>query len=174
MIKIRTDDSRLYIRSPYNTIFVNDAKKLGGRWRDPEWAFDLRDADAVLDLCLHVYGTDGERSDLVDLEVSFPPTGGYANTAPIIIGGRPVARAYHRDSGAKICDGVIIQSGGFRSSGSRKNWETRAEPDTVVLIRDYSRSMAEQVCSDIHEHSNFYAGGTTANRESFFAKIVEQ
>src|SRR5690606_30972717 len=64
---------------------------------------------------------------------------------PIEICGRPVARAFGRDSGAKVLEGVVVLEGGFTSGGSVANWYTCAKKGTTILIRDFPRITAENL-----------------------------
>lgn len=148
-VDVRVNDSRLEVTSPYNTEFVAGARMLGGRWSAPVWAFDARNEAAVRSLCQRVYGTDGiSAPDTVSVRVTFA-AGVLEDCGPIVCFGRTVAVAFGRDSGAKLGDGVVVESGGFASGGSVKNWTTKVKSDgAVVLLRDIPRGMAEAAQSD--------------------------
>jgi hypothetical protein len=133
--------------SPYNSEFVAAARKLGGRWNAPAWSFDVRDEQRVRAACAEHYGTDGLTADLVTVRAEFGPDNDTLR-GPIEIFGRPVARAFGRDSGAKLADGVLLLSGGFNSGGSVKNWRTKAQEGTVCLVRDLPRAAVERALAD--------------------------
>lgn len=134
------------IKSPYNSVFVEDARKLGGKFnRDSNsWAFDVRDEQRVRDLCFRVYGNDGVRKDQVTLRIEWIQDT-RSSVGPVHALGRTIARASGRDSGAKLGDDVVILAGGFTSGGSMKNWTTEVSTGTIVLVRDFPRVAAEEL-----------------------------
>lgn len=144
-IIIKTEDGKIYVTSPYNSVFVQGAKKLDGKWKAPSWVFDARDEQLVRDLCFSTYGTDGNGiTDVVTIKVNFSGDR-FAHHGPIEVFGRTVALAKNRNSGARLGEGVILLEGGFTSGGSWKNWGTCVDDSgAVVLIRDIPRAAAEK------------------------------
>lgn len=135
---------QIFVTSPYNQIFIDRARDLGGKWKSPAWVFDSRNEKMIREALLDVYGFDGEHKNaIVDVELFFP--NGYSSGVreAITFFGRTIARAFGRDSGAKLGDGVVILSGGFTSSGSMKNWHTTAYTGTRILVRDVPKKLAE-------------------------------
>ena len=148
MVKItNTGDGKITVVSPYNSIFVAEARRLGGKFQQEQWIFDARDESAVREACYRCYGDDGIRLHQVDIRIT-APKGLFADKAPISILGRTVARAFGRDSGAKVGDGVVIEAGGFSSGGSAKNWGTRAEAGTTLILRDISAQLVKEYSGD--------------------------
>ena len=148
MIKItNTGDGKITVTSPYNSIFVAEARRLGGKFKDQKWIFDARDESAVREACFRCYGDDGIRLHQVDVRIT-APNGLFADKTHISILGRTVARAFSRDSGANVGDGVVIEAGGFSSGGSAKNWGTRAEPGTTIILRDVSAPLVKEYSGD--------------------------
>lgn len=147
-ITITTSPTQVRVQAPFNRAFVTAAKFVGGRWTAPHWTFDVRDEDRVRDLCLEHYGEDGRSpSERVTIRVAFPGgIGEYADS--IRLAGREVARAFGRDSGAKLGEGVILLSGKFDSGGSVKNWKTIVPVETIVLVRDVPRALADRLMAD--------------------------
>jgi hypothetical protein len=141
-MKIKTTENTIIVISEYNTEFVDAARNLGGKWVSPAWVFDIRDEAAVRAACMEFYGTDGVKTDTVDIRVTIT-SDIEARTADITVFGKVVARAFGRDSGAKIGAGIVIESGKFSSGGSAKNWETTGQAGTVFLMRDVSRRLVE-------------------------------
>lgn len=136
------------VEAPYNTVFVEAARKLGGKWTPPVWRFDAADAERVRNACLHAYGDDGEKTDQVTLRMTIHPTTGEESRVycdSLKIHGRPLVRAYDRDGGARLCDGVVLLSGHVTSGGSRKNWATVVAGKSVLLVRDFPRAVAEDL-----------------------------
>lgn len=141
-----------YIHSQYNPEFIEGARKLGGKWSSEEraWYFMDEVEPHVKDLCLRVYGKYVDEVGRVDLRVRLKP-GWYADKAPLIVAGRILARAFGRDSGAKMEDGVIALQGGFTSGGSMKHWDTRTKggEDTVAVIYHVPRQKALEIIDDL-------------------------
>ena len=147
-VTITNENNKLVVRSPYHPDFPHGAKRLGGRWVNGAWSFDLRDADRVRELCRDIYGTDGDISEpTVTLRASWPD-GGQEYDGAVYVAGRQVARARDRDSGAALGDGIIVLAGGFGSGGSRKNWTTDIQKSTVIEIRDVPLAMAEKAVAE--------------------------
>ena len=145
IVNITRINTHITIKSPYNSVFVQYAKKLAGKFcgTTKSWSFDIRDEADVLSACYLAYGEDGVRSNKCDVQITLP-TVYYVKQGTIIFFGRPVARAFDRDSGAKLFDGVVIKSGNFTSGGSSKDWDTRSEAGTVIVLRDVSRPLVER------------------------------
>jgi len=142
IIKIETNETNISVTSDYNTDFVDAARNLGGKWSSPAWVFDIRDEAAVRAACLKSYGTDGVKTDQVDVRITIKDSIAVEKKA-ITIFGKVVARAFGRDSGAKTGDGIVIEEGKFGSGGSAKNWDTTAQAGTTFIMRDISKSLVE-------------------------------
>ena len=144
-VSIDVKNDACSVVAPYNAKFIGKAKRLGGKWNaaGKSWDFDARDEPDVRALCLDHYGTDGQHEDLVTIRVEFTKSS-YAMRNSITISGRSVIRAYGRDSGASLCDGVILREGSVGSGGSQKNWKTTVEEGTILEVRDFPRILAEK------------------------------
>ena len=118
------------LKSTYNSNLVEECRKLGGKWDAAEkiWVF----SDLVKD---EVDALDAKyNSDLVKIEVTvlFPL---YGDRESVKLGGYGIARAFGRDSGAKIEPGVAFIQGQPKSGGSHKNWHTEIPRDSVFRFR---------------------------------------
>lgn len=144
MITISVSDKNIRVASPYNPEFVAGAKRLGARWSAPVWIFDARDEDRVRDLCREVYGDDGRGlAQVCTLRLRFVDD--YtASCDAVRIAGREVARAFGRDSGAKLGEGAVLLEGSINSGGSAKNWKTLVRQDSIILLRDVPVAIAER------------------------------
>jgi hypothetical protein len=148
-VKITKAGGRLLLESPYHPGFPKAANKLGGRWKGTSktWTFDGRDEERVRELVRKYYGTtgdDGVERVTVRIELDSGPSRG----ADMWINGYRIARAFDRDGGAKLGDGVIVTSGGFTSGGSRKNFDVRVREGTVVELRDVPKPLAVEIVED--------------------------
>jgi hypothetical protein len=155
MITIQTDDKHTHLYAPYTPELPDKAKALGGRFdrSNRAWRFDARDENRVRDLSRKVYGTDGsDADDTVTVRVQVnDERPWHERRQGLFLGGHPIARAYSRDSGAEIADGVVVLQGDIRSSGSAKNWTTRADEETIFEVRDVPRGMAEKMIEQASE-----------------------
>lgn len=159
--EINETDSGVTVTSDYNKKFVEGARNLSGKWSAPSWVFDKRDIDDVKALCAAVYGwSEHGAAETVEIEIYWVD-GAYRDKEPLTYNGIEIARAFGRDSGAKVAAGVKILSGGFDSGGSVKNWETIAKKDTRILLRDVPASL-------------FVETDEETQRDFFVAKIVGQ
>lgn len=141
-MKINLSDKTFSVDTPYNAMFVQEAKNLGGKWVDSQWQFDIRELQRVKDAMFCIYGADTEREDLCTMRVEWMEDTHAAQSA-IMRHGRTIAKATGRDSGARLGEGILLLKGGFTSEGSVKNWTTKANAGTVVLIRDFPRQAME-------------------------------
>lgn len=144
-VSISRTEKTISVNAEYNSVFVPLARNLGGKFTSGNWMFDIRDEASVLEACYRCYGDDGIRKNQCDVRISVQdrPEMGQHN-APIAVFGKTIARAYNRDSGAKITTGVVIESGGFDSGGSMKNWRTICKENTVFIVRDVSRVLVDE------------------------------
>ena len=144
LISITRSGSDISVASPFHPAFVNRAKELGGKWDSTAkvWTFDARDEDDVRALCRAVYGTDGSPdTKLVDLRITFK-SGARAGQRAVYVCGREIARAWGRDSGAKLGEGVKLVEGRITSGGSSKNWATVVDAGSVFIVRDVPEAKA--------------------------------
>jgi len=147
-VKIEIHGGRLTVESPYNEDFVAEARLLGGKWNRDErrWAFDARSEGLVRELCRKVYGDDGITADTVTLRVRW--TERVEQTCDTVsLGGRVIAAATGKRSGASWGRDVIVLEGHCGSGGSTKYWHTWVAEGTDVLLRDFPRQLAEQFCA---------------------------
>jgi hypothetical protein len=145
-VTITKTPSEVHVQSPYNALFVKGARMLAGKFSGGVWSFNVRDEDRVRSLCGDVYGSDGVISDTCTVRLEMPK-GAAASREAIDFYGFSLARAFGRDSGAKISEGIVVLEGGFYSGGSVRNWTTLAQNGTVVLLRDFPRHRAQRIVS---------------------------
>ena len=140
-MKIEWTEKEILVRTQYHPALPARARKIGGKWdaHKKMWKFDIRDEGRVEELYRAIYGhwdTDGKpAADAVTVQVEYLDNY-YEYCAGIFFGGRQVARATGRDSGAKLGNGVVLLDGKVGSGGSRKNWKTYIDAGTIVEIKD--------------------------------------
>jgi hypothetical protein len=119
------ENFKIRVKTPYDKAFVERARNLRGTWSKStsEWVFDDSIEEYIREALMDVYGTTGEAPvEMVSLLID-----GYDDNqlnGPIELFGRIIARAFGRDSGAKLGDDIIWISGEYTSGGSVKNWRT--------------------------------------------------
>lgn len=180
-VEITIQGDKINVHSPYNPDFPHAAKRLGGRWvsASKAWVFDGRDEDRVRALCLEVYGDDGRgEAQLVTIRATYAADD-YDSDLAFYVAGRQVARAFDRDGGARLGEGVIVLSGGFGSSGSRKNPNVTVSAGTVIEVRDVPIAAAKAAVEraepfvEIVEADAIDRPALEAERSRLAARIVE-
>ena len=143
MIKItNTQNNMLKVETPYSAQFVAELKEnIGSRkWNASEkaWYVPEESKDVLMKILKDVYGFNGSEDDgkRCTVEITFNESD-YVDKDAIKIGGLEIARAFGRDSGARIGEGVIVLEGGFTSGGSRSNWDTRVKEGTKIKIKNF-------------------------------------
>jgi hypothetical protein len=147
IVKIKKDEKELTVHSTFNPELPTAARKLGGKWNGEAWIFSISEEELVRKLYKEIYGTDGSSTEMVDLRATFlgENYGQSRVREGYYLGGIQVARAFGRDSGAKITEGVIVEKGGFSSCGSMKNWYTRVSVGTVLKLKSLPTDLVENL-----------------------------
>lgn len=114
----------------YNSELTEACRNLGGKWDGEEkvWVFSGMVADEVEALDVRY------NSQLVTVELTNEDAVSQWH-GPVEFLGFSLARAYGRDSGAKLADGVAVIEGGARSGGSVKNWTTVMSAGSVLRLQ---------------------------------------
>lgn len=145
-MKIIEADNKIIVGdTPYNELFVDMARDLAGKFVNGSWVFDIRDKNAVLEACLYAYGENGIITNKCDIKVTLADDVSLCYcTKPFVMFGRTIARVYNRDSGAVMGDGVVVNSGGFTSGGSAKNYRVCHHDNTSFTLRDVSKVLVDE------------------------------
>jgi len=148
-MKITRTDCKIIVSSSYNADLIPLAHAAGGKWnRDHAvWEYDIRAEQQVAEAYRTAYGYWDDVVDTVVLRCTSDAEA-TIRTDSLKLGGRPIARASGRNSGARLCDGVIILNGGFSSGGSVKNWQTVCKAGTSFRLLDVPKPMAEKLVAD--------------------------
>lgn len=138
-MKIEIKEDKAYVFTPYNPDFVKKIKGIGGaKWsgQDRCWKVPADTVDAVRNMMMDVYGESDitDDSDKVTVEIEFEDEVS-ERCAPVVIFGKVVARAFGRDSGARVGNDAVFVKGNPISDGSVKNWYTTIPVGCVVRLR---------------------------------------
>lgn len=113
----------------YNKKLLEECRKLNGKWdkSSEAWVFSglVEDQVEALD--------EKYNSELVAVELTFNDYTS-AHTDSVDFCGIPLAKAWGRDSGAKLGEWVSLISGKIYSGGSMKNWRTCIEEGTIMRL----------------------------------------
>ncbi|MEI7585556.1 hypothetical protein [Runella sp.] len=146
-IKTVKEGGKIKTTSYYNYNFVKKAKGLRGTWLSGQWVFEQSVEEHVIKAMLDCYSVTG----LTPYEVCTLTVKGFSNEvrhSGVELFGRPIAKAWGRDSGAKAQDGIFLIDGKFNSSGSVKNWTTWVRNATFE-IHDFPVVALD--CADVKE-----------------------
>ena len=141
MLKITTKDGMARVFSPYNAEFVSLIKGIGGRhWNSEEkcWEVPETEIQTVRQHMMDVFGetdlpTEGDR---FTLRLTFTDDV-CEKRQSVCLFGKEIARAWGRDSGAKIGDDAVYIEGKMPTSGgSMKNWCTVIPEGCVIKVRN--------------------------------------
>jgi hypothetical protein len=142
-IKIEKKESKIVAVSPYNPDLPSAARNLGGKWDGSSWAFDARYEDDVRKLYKEIYGTDGTNAgELVDIRVTVNEDWKEWRSG-LFLFGRQVARAFGRDSGARLGNGIVLKKGSASSGGSMKNWKTEIAEGSIFEMTDVPKAAVD-------------------------------
>lgn len=142
-MKITVKEGKAYVETPYNKEFVSKIKQIGGaRWNASSrcWMVPEAEVDTVRTYMREVFGeTDlPDDAERVTVEVTF-----LEETADwdgeIALFGRQICRAFGRDSGARVGEGVTLIDGKIGSGGSRANWTVWIGEGAKFRIRNLPR-----------------------------------
>lgn len=182
MMKIDIQNGVAKIFTPYNADFVKKVKNIGGRrWNDVEgcWTVPESEIETVRGFMMDVYGeTDlPDASEKVTVLVTFNSDADKW-CGNVVLFGKTIARAWGRDSGAKVGDDVTLISGSCDSTGSRANWYTTVKEGTVVKVRNVPKAALEfntkyDVSFEIVADGEINKTALEEEREKLLARIAE-
>lgn len=124
MIEIIRSENRIAVKSPYSSSLPQRARALGGSWDAAKkvWLYDAADEELVRSLYMDVYGEwEGSQHIRVRITTTKDLIG---RCDSVYVCGVQIARAYGRDSGAKVMDAKYISGDLPISGGSAKHWCT--------------------------------------------------
>lgn len=133
MVNIKIEDSKIKVKSSYDSYFVRKAKEYEGRWNAPYWVFPIENEEYVRNLCMKVYGEDG-KTDTQTVKVRIEMDKYRKST----IGRFVFAERRARDSEVTFAQGVMVVKGEFEESGGSRNspqvtWESGTEIEIKKL-----------------------------------------
>ena len=139
--------------------FVTKCRNFRGTFKDGAWYFDDSLTELVKETMVSIFGVDGttevERCTLMVKDMTDYEQGG-----PVTVFGRTVAKAFGRDSGAKLGDDIVFISGRYESGGSTKNWRTMIANATFMIknfpvarveFKDVQQAIEDGWCEVKHE-----------------------
>ena len=137
----RCDNGTINIYTPYNRDFVSRIKGIGrARWDADRKCWNIPEAglETARSIMQDVYGeTDlpDAWQKMVTVRIKFGDRYTSECRCGVSAFGRTLARAWGRDSGAKVGDDVIMETGEVTSDGSAKNWYTVIKAGTTFRLQ---------------------------------------
>lgn len=181
-MQIKTENGMAKIFTPYNAEFVAKVKQVGGRkWNAAErcWEVPESEVDTVRGYMMDIFGetdlpTEGEK---VTVKVTFNSEES-KRCGSITLFGKTLARAWGRDTGARVGDDVTLISGVVTSGGSMKNWTTEIREGTVLKVRNVPRAALEQdsdldVTVEVMETAGIDRAALMEEKEKLLARLAE-
>lgn len=172
-ISVEIKDGKAYISTPYNGNFVHYIRRLDARWDadTKRWIVSEEMLRRARTIMKKVYGeTDlTPASELVTLKVHTTKEV-WAIQKAIIIAGRTVARAFDRDGGAIVGNGVAFIRGAPESGGSRTRWATAIPADAEFEIYDVPITKAEEALANPPEDCEVTIINKRIDREALIAE----
>ena len=147
-ITVSIDGDTIRVVSPYHQDAIERFRQLGGRWDGEAWNFPAPLENEVRGALLSVYGTDGTDEAQTVTLIARAKTKIYEYHGPVTCCGKTVARAWGRDSGAKVGDDVALLSGHISSGGSRKNWKTIVQKGSTFKLLNVLPGLADDYDPD--------------------------
>lgn len=172
-LEISKNNGKLRVVSPYNACFISKAKKLGGKWDEGAWVFDVLAEEPLKSALLECYGTDGSQEPNVALKIKAKKELDEWHDS-VSFGGIPVARAWGRDSGAKVCEDVIMVSGKITSGGSVKNWRTYVSEGSEFILTSVPKSILDKkdLWADDWEAEEYSQGPKEPDRKALEEELA--
>lgn len=143
-MKITVNAGKASINSPFNPEFVSRIKSIGGRWdaASKTWTVGENMLTEAREIMRAVYGRDDQQTDVqvTDIRIRFNEEV-HCTVGGITMYGKTIAKAWGRDSGARVGDDVAFVEGRPDSGGSAKNWRTIIPEGSVVVIKNVPVSL---------------------------------
>ena len=118
------------LRAEYNSILVDECRNLGGTWDKSQdaWIFPAY-VESEVESLDEIFNSDPIVIEITAIEEIYE----YGKGIEFL--GKPLCRAFERDSGARISTDIALLSGYATSGGSRKNWATILDEGTVLRLQ---------------------------------------
>ncbi|QOI36765.1 hypothetical protein [Leptospira interrogans] len=141
-INVEIKESQVRTITPYNSVYVAQAKKLGGKWNGLEWTFPLAKEAEVRKILTEVYGTDGTMFvPLRSIQVDLSKVNCQVQT--LQFGGRTIAHRGGRDNKVKIGENCSVINGVFQSSGGSGKYPIIEQNNVIIEIRDCAQAVID-------------------------------
>lgn len=181
MIKITIENGMASVFTPYNREFVDLVKGIGGRkWNADRkcWMVPEAEIEQVRKYMMDVFGeTDQmDEDERVTVLITFTEDAS-ADRRGITIFGKTIAKAWDRDSGARVGEDVTFISGNCGSGGSRANWTTTIDKGSKFRVRNVPKAMLASAPSYVTVEEVADAGidrtALMQEKEKLLARLAE-
>ena len=146
-VAIERTASKVYVTSPYHKKFIEDVKKIGGRWdRDrSQWHVRIDKEEELRDIVAKDYGWDERDNEYVAF--AYNPQSLEEHGNEVRFGDIVIAKRASRDVPVELSRNTTIVKGNFSSSGGSRN-NPSVEPDpsmiftTMILKKEFDSIVA--------------------------------
>lgn len=134
--EVQAEQGIVSLKADYNSQLVKECRKLGGSWDKEQnaWIFPGFVADEVEELD-EIYNSAPITVEITAIE----EIRAYGKGIEFL--GRPLCRAFGRDSGARIDSDIALISGYATSGGSQKNWRLSSTKTQSFVCKYLQRSL---------------------------------
>lgn len=140
-IKLEIIDDKVRVSTPYHAEFVDRCRRLRGKWTEGAWVFDDSVLEYVREAMMECFNTTGE-TPYEEVSLLVKDKNFFESRGPVTLFGRTIAKAFGRDSGARLGDGIVLIKGEMESGGSVKNWSTCVR-DATFEIQNFPKPAIE-------------------------------
>lgn len=136
-----TENGTIAVYTPYDKKFVRAIKRIGSaKWNGSAWILPEDYIDDARSIMKDIYGCDDQSvGETVDCEIEFLENY-HEDKGAVVLFGKTLARAWGRDSGAKVGDDVILVEGSINSGGSVKNWDSRVFKGAKFIVKNIPKA----------------------------------
>lgn len=181
-MKITVENNMAKVFTPYNKTFVDQIKNIGGRrWNAEEkcWMVPETEIEQVRQYMLDVFGETDLPNECkkVTVLVTFNAEA-YKYCESVCLFGKTIARAFGRDSGARVGDDVTLISGSISSGGSARNWCSCVNEGSTFKLRNVPENLLNQkteydISVNVIDENQIDRAALEAEKEKLLARLAE-
>lgn len=133
-ITVKEENSKCVCQCPKNFNVIKKFHDFKGCWNREKnyWEFNKLLIEDIKKLMKKYFGVENGEFESCQLIIKDLTT--YETLKGIIISGFELCRAFWRDSGAVLGDGVVLIDGKIDSGGSKNWWTTKCEDATFKIL----------------------------------------
>lgn len=143
-LRIETNGDEIAVFTPYNKQFVDGVKRMGSAKWNPNskcWTMPCEYIENIRKIMEDTFGySDISTNETIKLRIKFLDDE-FASQESVDVFGKRVAVAYGRDSGAKVGEDVILESGEISSGGSARYWTSKVSEGSIFYLFNVNKNL---------------------------------